>query len=231
MRRVPAIHDHAWQSWDWENFYRACKGRSSGVPLITASFAIWQGRGHLGDMLRAMQDSFAEANASAPCILFIDEIDAAGSRESVERQNSNYRRQVINGFIEQVDLAIQAEGVLTIGTCNGVAARDPAILRPGRFDSLVEVPLPSRAALTTMLHQQLQGAGLADLVTAAIRTTSAAIDAAIRGARGQARLGGHKVQSHDIIARLAGSKAPDRALMWRIAIHECVWFATQICSD
>jgi cell division protease FtsH len=124
---------------------------SGGIPLISASFARWQACGHLGEMLRAMTDTFAEAIAAAPCVLFIDEIDAAGSRDSGERQNGSYRRQVVNGFLEQIDIAMRAEGVLIVGACNNVSALDPAILRLGRFDSLVELPLPGRDELTTML--------------------------------------------------------------------------------
>lgn len=52
-------------------------GGSSGVPIVMSSFARWQSNGHLGDCLKAMIESFNEAIAAAPCILFIDEIDAA----------------------------------------------------------------------------------------------------------------------------------------------------------
>ncbi len=200
-------------------------GRSSGLPLIQASFARWQSCGHLGDMLKAMQSTFTEAIAAAPCILFIDEIDAAGSRESDEMQNTSYRRQVINGFLEQVDIAMRAEGILIVGACNNMSALDPAILRPGRFDSLIEVPLPGRAALSAMFRQQLghdlADSDLAGLVAAAIGATPAMIDSSIRAARSRARALRQPLQISDIITCLHNGETPDPALMWRIAIHEC----------
>lgn len=58
---------------------------SAGVPFHVASFADWQACGHLGDMLRAMQRSFAAARAETPSILFIDETDSVGSRWSRTR--------------------------------------------------------------------------------------------------------------------------------------------------
>jgi cell division protease FtsH len=208
-----------------KTFLARAMGRSGGVPLITASFARWQACGHLGEMLRAMTDTFAEAIAAAPCVLFIDEIDAAGSRDSGERQNGSYRRQVVNSFLEQIDIAMRAEGVLIVGACNNVSALDPAILRPGRFDSLVEVPLPGRDELTCMLtHQlgaELRPDELQNLVNAAIGATPAMVDAAIRSARSHARAQCKPMQIAHVIHNLNNGETIDRALVWRIAVHEC----------
>lgn len=158
-------------------------------------------------------------------MLFIDEIDAAGSREAEDTKNGHYRRQVINGFLEQVDIAMRAEGVLIIGACNHVSALDPAILRPGRFDRHIEMPLPSRDELAILLAQHLgdalQADDLPDLVNAATGATPAVIDAAIRSARSLARSAGKPLQARDVINHLQGGKTPDRSLMWRIAVHEC----------
>jgi len=210
-------------------------GRSGGIPLISASFARWQACGHLGEMLRAMTDTFAEAIAAAPCVMFIDEIDAAGSRESGERQNGSYRRQVINGLLEQIDIAMRAEGVLIIGACNNVSALDPAILRPGLFDCLVELPLPGREELTSMLtHQlgdELRPSELPDLVNASIGATPAMVDAAIRSARSHARSLSKPLQIGDIIHHLNNGETINRALMWRIAVHECGHAIVAISRD
>lgn len=74
-------------------------GNSAGIAFVTGSFAEWQAAGHLGDMLREMRRTFAWARRKAPAILFIDEIDAMGSRTGDDRHNQNYRVQVINGFL------------------------------------------------------------------------------------------------------------------------------------
>ncbi|WP_375554214.1 AAA family ATPase [Roseovarius mucosus] len=208
-----------------KTFLARAMGRSGSIPLISASFARWQACGHLGDMLRAMTETFADAIAAAPCVLFIDEIDAAGSRESQETHNGHYRRQVINGFLEQVDIAIRAEGVLIIGACNHVTTLDPAILRPGRFDSHIEMPLPGRDELAILLAGQLgdtlEADDLPELVNAATGMTPAVIDAAIRSARSLARSASKPLHTRDVISHLQGGETPDRTLMWRIAIHEC----------
>jgi cell division protease FtsH len=199
--------------------------RSSGLPLISTSIARLQSAGHLGDFTRSMNEVFASAILAAPCILFIDEIDAAGSRSSVDRQGSNYWRVAITGLIEQIDLATRAGGVLIIGACNDVSALDPAIIRPGRFDAIVEVGMPGRAGVSAILQRQLGAemgkTEIAEIITAAIGQTPAVIDGAIRAARSHARSSSQPVRASDIIARLTSGLAPDRALSWRIALHEC----------
>ncbi len=91
---------------------------SAGVPLIETSFGTWQASGHLGDMLREMRRSFSDALRKKPSVLFIDEADAAGSRDSPDRHGSSYRAQVINQFLAEIDQLQHAEGVLLIGATN-----------------------------------------------------------------------------------------------------------------
>ena len=102
---------------------------SADVPLIEASFGGWQSCGHLGDMLGAMRKSFTEATRNKPSVLFIDEIDSAGARDTSDRHGSHYRRNVINQFLAEVDALMRDEGVLLIGACNHPNNLDPAILR------------------------------------------------------------------------------------------------------
>ncbi|MET4130648.1 hypothetical protein ACSSV6_004005, partial [Roseovarius sp. MBR-38] len=122
-------------------------GASAGIACVTGSFAEWQAAGHLGDMLREMRKTFAEARSRAPCILFIDEIDAVGSRASRDPHNSNYRTQVINGFLGEMNAIALQEGVIVVGACNFIDRIDPAVLRAGRFDLKIKVPLPDAAGL------------------------------------------------------------------------------------
>ena len=110
---------------------RAIAG-SAGVPLIEGSLAAWQATGHLGDMLRAMRASFAQAQAAAPAVLFLDEIDGAGDRGSDDSHARTYRRQVINALLELLDGAGRTPGLVVLAACNDVVALDPAIRRPGR---------------------------------------------------------------------------------------------------
>ncbi|EIE52912.1 ATPase central domain-containing protein, partial [Citreicella sp. 357] len=78
--------------------------RSAGVAIVIVSVGEWQAKGHLGDMLGAMTKSFAQAADMRPCIIFIDEIDSFGARDTSDSErNSNYRRQVINALLREID--------------------------------------------------------------------------------------------------------------------------------
>lgn len=198
-------------------------GESAGVSFIASSFAEWQSAGHLGHMLAAMRRTFTEAREAAPCILFIDEIDAAGSRDDGDRQGRDYRTQVINGFLEEVDKIAREPGVILVGACNYPNRLDPAILRPGRFDVKIEVPLPDRsfleAMLTDALGDTLTPFEIARLARDAVGKTPADVDAAIRAARADARhlnvpLDAPLLRSH------LGADAINPVSLHRIAVHE-----------
>ncbi|MFN7089091.1 MAG: AAA family ATPase [Allorhizobium sp.] len=194
-----------------------------GVRFIAASFAEWQRCGNLSDMLRAMNASFAEAIAAAPAVLFIDEIDSAGSRFDGDTHAVSYRRQVINGLLLAIDQLTAAGGVILVGACNDPDALDPAILRPGRFDLKVEVPLPHRAAIATLLAQGLGTAltpsEMTGLSRRLIGATMATVDSLIRSAKSAARVAGRPVGLADLEAHLPGP-APNPAVTRRVAIHE-----------
>ena len=200
-------------------------GNSAGIAFIATSFADWQANGHLGDMLKAMQKSFAEARRRAPTILFIDEIDAAGSREGGDRHGSSYRMQVINGFLQQMDSISREPGVIVIGACNHPDRIDPAILRAGRFDLKIEVPLPDTTAILGILRHHLDGQfddeDLRSLAREAVGSSAAEVDAAIRQARATARRHGCTLCLEDIRRHCAGAASGDAAWAHRIAIHEC----------
>ncbi|MDF2143265.1 AAA family ATPase [Paenirhodobacter sp. CAU 1674] len=198
-------------------------GESAGVRVISSSFAAWQSAGHLGHMLAAMRRTFQDARTAAPCILFIDEIDAAGSRDDTASQNRSYQTQVINGFLEEVDRIAREPGVILVGACNDPNRLDPAILRPGRFDVKIEVPRPDRAFLEGMLVDALRGtltpAELAGLARDAVGQTPADVDAAIRAARADARHRGVPLDADLLRHHLGASTIPPASLR-RIALHE-----------
>ena len=198
-------------------------GAEPGLRFIQASFAEWQSAGHLGNMLAAMRATFAEAIAARPCVLFIDEIDSAGSRDDQDSHNAGYRRQVINGFLEQIDLLNRAEGVLIVGACNNPDALDAAILRPGRFDRRIEVPLPDQHAIFSMLMaalgSRLPAAQIETLARRCTGASAAAVDAMLRAARSKARSAGRDLTVDDLFAHAPG-EAPNPAVDWRVAIHE-----------
>ena len=201
-------------------------GASAEIRFVQSSFAEWQAAGHLGHMLAAMRQSFAEAIEKKPAILFIDEVDAAGSRYDTDNHNSSYRRQVINAVLEQIDLLMREEGVLLIGACNDIHNLDPAILRPGRFDRKVQVPLPGKVEIAGILRSRLPAefslSDIDDLARAAIGMTCADVDAAVRQAKSIARSQNRMPGLHDLRTLIGYSHSEaDQALDWRIALHEC----------
>ncbi|WYK06537.1 AAA family ATPase [Cereibacter sphaeroides f. sp. denitrificans] len=200
-------------------------GTSANVGFVAASFAQWQAAGHLGDMLAAMRKSFAEARRQAPSILFIEEIDAVGSRLDSDRHASNYRHQVIAGFLEAMDSLSREEGVIVVGACNYPERIDPAVLRAGRFDLKVEVPLPDETILLGILLRHLRGTfpetELRALAQDAIGCSAAEVDAAIRQAGALAREEDRPLMLADVRALLVKPDAGSDSHRWRCAVHEC----------
>ena len=99
-----------------------------------------------------VRDLFAEARKKAPSIIFIDEIDAIGGRRGVGVYATNdEREQTLNQLLSEMDGFDPATGVVIIGATNRPESLDPALLRPGRFDRQVTVPLPNQAEREAIL--------------------------------------------------------------------------------
>lgn len=199
-------------------------GNSAGFSVVTGTFGEWQAAGHLGDMLREMRSTFREARNKAPTVLIIDEIDAVGSREDrdQDRHNHSYRVQVINAFLAEMDAVAREEGVIVVGTCNHPDLIDPAVLRAGRFDMKVSLPLPDAEGLFGVFRHCLPDwaePDLQDLARRAVGCSAADVDAAIRQTRAMAREQKRAMTLDDLrkIFRIAHEPAIDR----RVALHEC----------
>lgn len=134
-----------------------------------------------------MQKSFKEAKDAAPAILFIDEIDAFGSRDDAEGNNASYDIKAINGLLEQLDGIEGREGVIVVAACNHPKIVDAAILRAGRLDRHVEISLPdqrAREAIFKMhLHDSLGVEDYHDFAAATAGLSGADIQKIVRNAR------------------------------------------------
>ncbi|MDW5314494.1 AAA family ATPase [Rhizobium sp. PL01] len=136
--------------------YAQALANSCEANLVVASAARWQAAGHLGDYLKAMRSAFTQAMKQKPCILFVDEFDSFGDREGEDDHAKDYRRQVINGMLECLDPVEGREGVVVVGATNNPSAIDPALLRPGRLETLIEIPLPDATARVAILRHHLR---------------------------------------------------------------------------
>ena len=90
-----------------------------------------------------MRDLFTQAKEKAPCIVFIDEIDAIGQKRSGGQYGGNdEREQTLNQLLTEMDGFEGNNGVIILAATNRPESLDPALTRPGRFDRRVPVELP-----------------------------------------------------------------------------------------
>lgn len=137
------------------------------VPLLVTSVASWLEPGYLGDVLKRMSRAFELARENAPVILFIDEIDNIGSRFGGKReQHDDYWRSLINRLLELLDGTSKTEGVIVVAATNLPEKIDPALLRSGRLEKHVAIPMPDTEGLVGILTHHL-GVDLSDVLATA----------------------------------------------------------------
>jgi cell division protease FtsH len=108
-----------------------------------------------------VRDLFADARKRAPSIIFIDEIDAIGQRRGGSIVSNDEREQTLNQLLAEMDGFDPTTGVVVMAATNRPEVLDPALLRPGRFDREVEIPLPNQAERAAILAVHVQGKHLA----------------------------------------------------------------------
>ncbi|MEL6237410.1 MAG: ATP-dependent zinc metalloprotease FtsH [Pseudomonadota bacterium] len=120
---------------------RAIAGEA-GVPFFTISGSDFVEM-FVGVGASRVRDMFEQAKKNSPCIVFIDEIDAVGRSRGHGLGNSNdEREQTLNQLLVEMDGFEANEGIIIIAATNRPDVLDPALLRPGRFDRQVVVPIP-----------------------------------------------------------------------------------------
>ena len=89
-----------------------------------------------------VRDLFKQANEEAPCIVFIDEIDAVGKRRDTSLNSNDEREQTLNQLLSEMDGFDNHKGIVVLAATNRPETLDQALLRPGRFDRRIPVELP-----------------------------------------------------------------------------------------
>ncbi len=116
-----------------------------------------------------VRDMFEQAKKHAPCIIFIDEIDAVGRHRGAGMGGGNdEREQTLNQLLVEMDGFEDNDGVIVIAATNRPDVLDPALLRPGRFDRQVVVGLPDIRGREQILHVHMRKVPLHDDVDAAV---------------------------------------------------------------
>ena len=146
---------------------RAIAGEA-GVPFFTISGSDFVEM-FVGVGASRVRDMFEQAKKAAPCIVFIDEIDAVGRHRGAGLGNGNdEREQTLNQLLVEMDGFEANEGIIIIAATNRPDVLDPALLRPGRFDRQVVVPRPDIDGREQILHVHMKKVPLAPDVDARI---------------------------------------------------------------
>ncbi len=104
-----------------------------------------------------VRDLFAAARKAAPAIIFIDEVDAIGQRRGGGLVSNDEREQTLNQMLAEMDGFDPTSGVVVLAATNRPETLDPALLRPGRFDRQVEIPLPNLLERKAILAVHARG--------------------------------------------------------------------------
>lgn len=109
-----------------------------------------------------VRDLFQQAKQKAPCIIFIDEIDAIGQKRTGNAMGNSEREQTLNHLLTEMDGFNADDNVVILAATNRPESLDPALLRPGRFDRRVPVELPDLAGREAILKAHAKKVALGD---------------------------------------------------------------------
>lgn len=209
-----------------------CLARKCAVPLITGSIGeiFASTSGFLDSVVKGQRELFSKAAAAAAAnrgaLLFLDEIDALPSRESLKNsRGADFWMPVIADFLLLLDDATSGrrEGIVVIAATNRIEAVDPAILRPGRLERSIEILPPDEAGILNIVRfhaPELKVAGLKKIADRLTGQTAAEIMETVRAARRIARQAGRPLAAGDIVAAALPSMPLSPEALYRVAVHE-----------
>jgi cell division protease FtsH len=193
------------------------------VNFFATSYSEWQSQkdGHLGSVTSAIRKTF---DIQSPGIVFIDEVDSLPARGSGGRSDTWFTA-VLNCLLEEMSGFEKREGVIVIAACNDPSRLDPALVRAGRLDHHIVIPLPDMPALMGIfrmhLGADLRDVDLRDAALAAHGHTGADVERWVRVARRLARTAGRPLAMQDLLGAVNGGKPEWPAeVRRRIAYHE-----------
>jgi cell division protease FtsH len=194
----------------------------AGVPFFSISGSefveMFVGRG-----AAKVRDLFKQANEKAPCIVFIDEIDAVGKKRDAGLTTNDEREQTLNQLLSEMDGFDNHKGIVVLAATNRPDSLDQALLRPGRFDRRIPVELPDlagREAILKLHANDVKMEGTVDFGVVARQTPGASgadlanmiNEAALRAVR----MGRNRVTQTDILESvdvvIAGEKKKSTVL-------------------
>ena len=201
------------------------------VPLVVTTYAEWSAAGGSSNdsMSKGLTKSFESWRKKAqigPFILFVDEIDTIGKRGG-NGNNESWFASVINGWLAFLDGAIPRDGIVVVAATNYPDRVDPAMLRPGRLDRHLELPMPDVDALLGIVRAHLgpdavlTEAELAEAARAVRGRSPAEVGQLAREARRVARWCKRRVCASDLTDAVAILRGPVDAIGDRmVSVHE-----------
>jgi transitional endoplasmic reticulum ATPase len=105
----------------------------------------------VGESEKGLREIFRKSRQAAPCIVFFDELDAVAPRRGRSEGDAHVTERVISQMLTEMDGLEDLKGVVVIGATNRPDIIDEALLRPGRFDRILEVPFPDKEAIKEIL--------------------------------------------------------------------------------
>ncbi len=138
---------------------------------------------YIGESERAVREVFHKAKQASPCLVFFDEIDALVPRRGSGAGDAGVSERVVGQFLAELDGVEKLSGVLILAATNRPDMVDPALLRPGRFDVVVDIPVPTEAERLAILRVHVRNKPLAqdvrleDIAAAAVGATGADLEA------------------------------------------------------
>ncbi len=182
-----------------------------------------------------VRDLFKQAAAKAPCIIFIDEIDAIGKSRDAQISSNDEREQTLNQLLSEMDGFDSSKGLVILAATNRPEILDKALLRPGRFDRRIIVEKPDLKGREDILRVHIKNVKVdpsIDLHAMAL-ATSGAVGADLANMVNEAalravRMGRHRVLQEDLMEAVevivAGKEKKDRILSEKekrmVAFHE-----------
>ncbi|KAI5190033.1 transitional endoplasmic reticulum ATPase [Nematocida minor] len=118
----------------------------------------------VGESEANLREIFDKARAAAPCVLFFDEIDSIARARGGDRNTSGGATQILNQMLIEMDGMNSKKNVFVIGATNRPDVIEPALMRPGRLDQLIYIPLPDEESRLSILKASLQKAPLDESV-------------------------------------------------------------------
>ena len=137
----------------------------SGVNVISVKGPALMSR-YVGDSEQGVRELFHKARQASPCIIFLDEVDSVVPARGEGSTDSHVAERVLSQFLSEMDGLEELKGVFVIGATNRVDLIDPAMLRPGRFDEIIELGLPDEEARQQIMAVHLRNKPLGDNISA-----------------------------------------------------------------